>query len=675
MANNASEPGFFSEKTLDDLRERMPIHQLLASRYNVAFKRSGKNYMARCPAPDHKDSSPSFSVDTAKQVCHCHGCGFGGNVFQVVQSLDHLTFPEAVRAVAAAAGVSLDSPSPEAVKTQQRNDVLQAMLNQTQQIYRRNLSIDPHSTAAQTLAKRGISAEMQARFGLGAAFDQWTLVTDHFGGYQRARLLSDAGLAVYEPKTASSRAKLYDRFRDGLVFPIRAINGEVISFAQRLPEGRKPKYINGPETALFKKNRELYGLYESLQTDRSPARFVVTEGYIDVITAHEHGFTNTVATMGTAISDAHIRKLLRYSDTICFCFDGDKAGHHAARKALSVVLPYANEQTAFQFCFLPPDHDPDSLLKAEGAAAYQETLDGALSLSKYMIQAVLDGRDLRSRESLARVGIEISDMLSSMPDSLLRDDLRRSFEQLTGFSLTRGIDVNVVADRLPVMDEAALKRAIGQRVIEHTGMAPEEFNVNVALNARVVPDTAQGTAAFGVLALGIPPGASLADKQNLLYRAMEGVVINSSLSSTIDGTTLTMRQVLANVDTDGSGTGRDANLQMVSKALLQQMHLSVDYAQLIASLTDEVERITTLAAQLRRDAPQARGAVDDAVRSFSVSVRRSLPSFIAFCSLAPTQDRHSHAQRNIERFQRQLAWLDQVVAPGRPSPAGRLQPS
>ncbi|MBV5272313.1 MAG: DNA primase, partial [Lamprocystis purpurea] len=388
--------GRIPSQFIDDLLARTDIVELIGGR--MQLRKAGKDFQARCPFHDEK--TPSFTVSQEKQFYHCFGCGAHGSAIGFLMEYDRLSFREAIDELAHKAGIEVPS---EAAAAPAGPDYapLYAILDQAAQIFRLQLREHPDaSRAIEYLKGRGLSGEIAGRYGLGYAPPGWDLLLTRLGESpaQRERLLQ-AGLITEQD------GKRYDRFRDRVIFPIRDRRGRVIGFGGRVLGDGKPKYLNSPETPVFHKGRELYGLYEVQQARRKLERLLVVEGYMDVIALAQFGIDYAVATLGTATTIDHLQVLLRSAPELVFCFDGDRAGRDAAWKALETALHHdlVTGSQSLCFLFLPDGEDPDTLIRAEGLAAFEQRLVGAQPLDEYLFEHLSAQLDTVSRDGRARL--------------------------------------------------------------------------------------------------------------------------------------------------------------------------------------------------------------------------------------------------------------------------------
>jgi DNA primase len=393
----------------------------------VQLKKGGANFMGLCPF--HGEKSPSFSVSPTKQFFHCFGCGKNGNAIGFLMEHAGMTFIEAVKDLAQQTGMVVpeEQQSPEdrakAAAAKAKQDSLSDVLEKAGEAYRDQLKITPH--AIDYLKGRGLSGQIAKRFGLGYAPEGWRSLASIFPKYDDP-LLAESGLVIVNEEDD----KRYDRFRDRIMFPIRNIKGECIGFGGRVIGSGTPKYLNSPETPVFHKGRELYGLYEAREALHSAGYVLVTEGYMDVVALAQLGFANAVATLGTACTPDHVQKLFRFTDSVVFSFDGDGAGRRAARKALDGALPYATDVRSIKFLFLPAEHDPDSYVREFGQDAFAEQIKQAMPLSRFLIEAASVDCDLQTAEGRARLSSQARPLWQLLPDGALKQQLLSELAQL-----------------------------------------------------------------------------------------------------------------------------------------------------------------------------------------------------------------------------------------------------
>jgi DNA primase len=396
----------------------------IVGRY-VQLKKAGANFMGLCPF--HGEKSPSFSVSPTKQFYHCFGCGAHGNAIGFLMEHAGMGFVEAVHDLAGQYGLQVpeDDATPEerarAAGQRQKQATLSEVLEKAGEAYRKHLRQSPGAIAY--LKGRGVSGEVARQFGIGYAPAGWRTLASVFPEYDDP-LLAESGLVISgEADDKGGEGKRYDRFRDRVMFPIRNVKGECIGFGGRVLGNEKPKYLNSPETPVFSKGRELYGLYEARAAFRERGYALVTEGYMDVVALAQLGFPNAVATLGTACTPEHVQKLFRFTDSVVFSFDGDAAGRRAARKALDGALSYASDVRSVKFLFLPAEHDPDSFIREFGAEAFARFVNEATPLSRFMIEAARDGCDLGTAEGRARMASNARPLWSALPEGALKRQL------------------------------------------------------------------------------------------------------------------------------------------------------------------------------------------------------------------------------------------------------------
>jgi DNA primase len=375
-----------------DLLNRADIVDVV-SRY-VQLKKGGANYLGLCPF--HNEKTPSFTVSPAKQFYHCFGCGAHGNAIGFLMAYAGLGYVDAVKELASSVGMRVPEsrpPSPQEAARKERETDLYALMEKTMDFYRAQLKASPGAIAY--LKGRGLTGEIAARFRIGYAPDDWQALKAAFPQYEDAALV-EAGLVI------ENEGKRYDRFRERVMFPILNARGAVIGFGGRVIGEGEPKYLNSPETPLFEKGRELYGLVQARDAIRSEGRVLVVEGYMDVVALAQHGIGNAVATLGTATTPTHVSKLLRLADELVFCFDGDAAGRKAAWRALEVSLPLAPDHKPIRFLFLPESDDPDSFVRREGPDGFRRKLGEAQTLSQFLLAQLRAECDLATAEGRSR---------------------------------------------------------------------------------------------------------------------------------------------------------------------------------------------------------------------------------------------------------------------------------
>ena len=423
--------GLIPQSFIDDLLNRTDIVDVVSSR--VQMKKAGKNYTACCPF--HKEKTPSFSVSPDKQFYYCFGCGAGGNALGFIMDHDNLDFPPAVEELAKAAGMEIPrEESGRAHKPRQPTDSpLYPLLTAAADFYRQALKSHPARKAAVDYLKgRGLTGEIARDFGLGFAPPGWDNLYKHLSSDTlQQKAMIDAGLLVENAETG----KRYDRFRDRVMFPIRDSRGRIIAFGGRVLGDDKPKYLNSPETPVFHKGQELYGLFEARKFNRSLDEIIVVEGYMDVIALAQQGLRNAVATLGTATSEEHMKRLFRVVPSVLFCFDGDQAGRNAAWRALEATLPCLQDGRRARFLFLPEGEDPDTLVRSEGTDAFKARINQhAQPLADYFFQQLTEEADPRSLEGKAHMATLAAPLIDKVPGANLRALMRQRLSEITGLT-------------------------------------------------------------------------------------------------------------------------------------------------------------------------------------------------------------------------------------------------
>ena len=410
---------------IQELLNRLDIVDVI-ERY-VPLKKAGANYVACCPF--HNEKSPSFSVSPTKQFYHCFGCGVHGSAISFVMEHQGLSFPEAVEELAKSSGLTVPH---ETSQREHETRVAQAaglpeMMLQALHFYREQLK--QSETAIEYFKKRGVSGEVAARFGLGYAPEGWQNLDKVFSDYTQSQSLLETGLII-----ENDEGRRYDRFRDRVMFPILNARGNVIGFGGRVLGVGEPKYLNSPETALFQKGQELYGLFQARNAIRASGRVIVVEGYMDVVALVQHGVAYAVATLGTATTPMHVQKLLRAADEIIFCFDGDTAGRRAAWRALENALAALTDNARLLFLFLPDGEDPDTYIRQVGQAEFEENLSKALTFSQFLFKELTREVDLTTDEGRAKLVQTAKPLIEKIAAPALQMMLRKRLAELTGLS-------------------------------------------------------------------------------------------------------------------------------------------------------------------------------------------------------------------------------------------------
>ncbi|MFN2330836.1 MAG: DNA primase [Halomonas sp.] len=478
--------GQIPQRFLDDLMARVDVVEVVGER--VKLKKAGSNYSGLCPF--HQEKTPSFTVSADKQFYHCFGCGAHGNALGFLMEYDKLRFPEAVEQLAGRLGLEVpregsDDPRAQARERKRKEGV--NLLELAASFFRERLKMPEGEGARQYLERRGLSPEVQQIFGVGYAPDDWEALKRHL----TERGISDAvqveyGLLVHREESG----RTYDRFRDRVMFPIRDVKGRTIAFGGRVLGDAKPKYLNSPETPVFHKGRELYGLYEARQADHRLERVVIVEGYTDVVALAQFGIRNAVATLGTSTSEEHLTRLFRMVSEVVFCFDGDRAGRQAATRALETVLPLMIDGRQVRFLFLPEGEDPDTLVRREGAEAFQDRIICANPLSEFLFDQAAAGRDLARIEDRERYASQVLAALARLPEGVLKSLLLSELSRRTGVEASN-FSALLARATSAAAESAAARDRVGKHGADQAAGMPETAP---PLGARSPPATRSGGA-------------------------------------------------------------------------------------------------------------------------------------------------------------------------------------
>lgn len=424
--------GHIPRSFIDDLLARLDIVDVIDSR--VKLKKKGKNYSACCPF--HNEKTPSFSVSQEKQFYHCFGCGVHGNAIDFMMEYERLDFVEAIEELAGTLGLNVPreqrqggapgNQPPRANSETKRS--LYDLLESVAQFYRQQLKKPTAQVAIDYLRNRGVSGEIAQKFGIGYVSDEWDLVRQQFGRARASEdMLVEGGLLI-----ENDRGNRYDRFRGRVMFPIRDRRGRVIGFGGRVIGDGTPKYLNSPETPIFHKGKELYGLYEVLQAHREPKQVLVVEGYMDVVALAQFGVDYAVASLGTSTTGDHLQLLFRQTNTVVCCYDGDRAGRDAAWRALENSLSYLKSGNILKFLFLPDGEDPDSYIRQYGQEAFELQVAQAEPLSTYLFNHLLQQVDVGNNEGKAALEALALPLIYKIPDQSMQSQLLKLLEQKTG---------------------------------------------------------------------------------------------------------------------------------------------------------------------------------------------------------------------------------------------------
>jgi DNA primase len=502
---------------IQDLLNRVDIVDVVG-RY-VQLKKGGANFSGLCPF--HNEKSPSFTVSPTKQFYHCFGCGAHGTAIGFLMEYSGLGFVESVKDLAQNVGMTVPEqedrlPPAQRAELQAKTLALSDAMTLACNFYRQQLR--GARPAIDYLKGRGLTGEIAAKYWVGYAPDGWDSLRQVFTEYENEALV-ESGLVIDRSDEDNSQRKRYDRFRDRIMFPIRNTKGQVIGFGGRVMGAGEPKYLNSPETPLFQKGSELYGLFEARQAIRDKDYVLVTEGYMDVVALAQYGFEQAVATLGTACTATHVQKLLRQTDNVIFSFDGDAAGRRAARRALEACLPHASDSRALKFLFLPTEHDPDSYVREHGTSQFERLVQDATPLSQFLINEVTEGKDLSTAEGRARAQFDAKPLMQAMPPSALRLQVLRQLAQVTdstpqeleglfelAASRSPGRAPGPAVRRKPPVE---LERQVLRLLLAHPGMHDVLDNLALDLIAQTAPDAGVTLRAVVQAAAGLPAGASL----------------------------------------------------------------------------------------------------------------------------------------------------------------------
>lgn len=425
--------GRISREFIDDLLVRVDIVDLIDS--HVPLKKTGNNYVARCPF--HTEKTPSFSVNRNKQFFHCFGCGASGNAISFLMDFSHLDFIEAVEDLANFAGIDVQRESLDINSAYKKDDLsnLYLLMDRVAAFYVEQLRLTPK--AIDYLKARSVKGEIARDFILGYAPDKWNALTEKFD----QQLLIDAGLLVIKDD-----GRGYDRFRDRIMFPIRDKRARIIGFGGRVIDDSLPKYLNSPETSLFHKGKEVYGLYELLEKNSKPQRILIVEGYLDVIALAQYGINYAVAALGTAASQAHLDLLFRFSSELVFCFDGDRAGREAAWRAMESTFSCLKHGRQMRIMILPKNHDPDSLVREEGLSGFTARVQSAQPLSDYFFEHFTEELNLSEMEGRAQLIGKAKPYLEKLPEGVFREMMFDRLKELSGQSSLESLENLVIGD-------------------------------------------------------------------------------------------------------------------------------------------------------------------------------------------------------------------------------------
>lgn len=427
--------GLIPQAFIDDLLDRIDIVDVVDPR--VKLKKTGKNYSACCPF--HEEKTPSFTVSPDKQFYYCFGCGASGTALSFILEFDRLNFPDAVGELAKMAGVEVPREATDDSPHQKERKNLYQLLDKADQFFRQQLRHSPaRQHAVNYLQQRGLSGHIARDFGIGYAPPGWDNLLKAIGlNEEDKHLLAEGGMLIERPEDG----RRYDRFRNRIMFPIHDARGRVIGFGGRVLGDDKPKYLNSPETPLFHKSKELYGLYEARQAYRQLPRLLVVEGYMDVVALAQFDIRYAVATLGTACGEDHLARAFKYTQEVVFCFDGDDAGRNAAKRALESSLGAMQDGRQVKFLFLPDGEDPDTLVRQIGTEKFVRMVDMAVPLEDFLFDSVADGIDIQSMEGRARLSKRAAPLLYKLPAGVFRELMFGNLAHRTGLPIDTLMDL------------------------------------------------------------------------------------------------------------------------------------------------------------------------------------------------------------------------------------------
>ena len=592
---------------IQDLLNRVDIVDVVG-RY-VQLKKGGANYIGLCPF--HNEKSPSFTVSPTKQFYHCFGCGAHGTAISFLMEYSGLGFVEAVKDLSQNVGMVVPEDEGGLTKVQQseakaKGMALSEAMTRASDYYRQQLRAAPQ--AINYLKGRGLTGEIAARFAMGFAPPGWDNLRAVFSDYE-SEVLVEAGLVIDRAEEGNAQRKRYDRFRDRIMFPIRNPKGQVIAFGGRVMDGGEPKYLNSPETPLFQKGSELYGLFEARLAIRDAGYVLITEGYMDVVALAQLGFPNAVATLGTACTPTHVQKLFRQTDHLVFSFDGDAAGRRAARRALEASLPHMTDNRNVQFLFLPTEHDPDSFIREYGSEAFAQQVRDATPLSQFLLNEASQGHNLDSAEGRARTQFEAKPLLQAMPPSALRLQLVHSLAHMTQsasaeiealFTLAKpAAHVKKAAPRVTRRPPVELEKQILRLLIAQPALANDVDDATQQAISRLAPDG--GTLLAQLLQVSRESGthanfAVISEKLRMLNSDFDALIAEIAAEAVIE-------EEVARLEL--AGAIRQTKMKLIKAELEQLIHSGLPPAEL-AQRYRELTQQQELLRQEARDAASPR---------------------------------------------------------------------
>jgi DNA primase len=435
--------GMIPQSFIDNLLDRVDIVEVVD--YRVKLKKTGKNYSACCPF--HIEKTPSFTVSPEKQFFYCFGCGASGNALSFIMDFERLSYPEAIEQLARTLGMEVprEVQTEAQIKREEEKKSIYSLLEKSNDFFQAQLRQHPSKHMAVNYLKgRGLDGKTAKEYGVGFAPPGWdNLLKSLATSDEEKHLLIEGGMLIHQ----AEEKKLYDRFRHRIMFPIRDTRGRVIGFGGRVLGDDKPKYLNSPETPVFHKGQELYGLYEARMAYRELPRLLVVEGYMDVVSLAQFGIRYGVATLGTACGEDHLERAFKYTTEVVFCFDGDRAGRAAAHRALEASLTNMADGRTIKFLFLPEGEDPDTLVRQIGPEKFERMIDLAVPLEDFLFDAVSEGLNVRTMEGRATFSKRAAPLLEKLPKSVFRELMFENLAKRTG--LSRSVLQDLVAEPVP----------------------------------------------------------------------------------------------------------------------------------------------------------------------------------------------------------------------------------
>ena len=476
--------GLIPQSFIDDLLARVDIVDVIDA--YTTLKKAGKNYKGLCPF--HQEKTPSFSVEPDKQFYYCFGCGAGGNALGFLMNYENMDYVEAIEKLASQMGMEVPREESSAdQRSREKNLELYEALQQCARFYQAQLRQHPQKgRAVDYLKQRGLSGEIARDFALGYAPPGWSNVLDNIGtSEQLKKALLNAGMLIDNPDNKNH--PVYDRFRDRITYPIRDNRGRVIAFGGRVLGDDKPKYLNSPETPVFHKGEELYGLFEARRNTRNLEKILIVEGYMDVIALAQNDITYSVATLGTATSTSHLRRLFKLVPEIVFCFDGDNAGREAAWRALEQALPLMEDGRTARFLFLPEGEDPDTQVRKIGKTELERNINSATQLAEFFFQALGDKVDMNSLEGRARLGRMALPYIEKIPQGIYHQLIMDQLATIAGVDIqtlsklekkpdTPAVMNTIAVSNKPPVRKKAVGRSVCMRAVNLILLNPEVVN-------------------------------------------------------------------------------------------------------------------------------------------------------------------------------------------------------